>query len=144
MSHTVGSLASLVQGEVRGDADRPICNAAAIESAGPDAVTFVLDESHVSRLQACRAGAVILNAKVASGLAASFTTSLIIVADPHTAFQSVLPQFRTIRGRPARGVSPQAFLSPTAKVADDCYIGPGSFWGTMSKSAAVAISTPVL
>ena len=68
VGHTVGSLASLVQGEVRGDADQPICNAAAIESAGPDAVTFVLDESHVSRLQACRAGAVILNAKIAAGL----------------------------------------------------------------------------
>ena len=38
MGHTVGSLAALVQGEVRGDADRPIGNAAAIESAGPDAV----------------------------------------------------------------------------------------------------------
>ena len=69
MNHTVGSLASLVGGEARGDASRPILNAAAIESAGPDAVTFVLDESHVSRLQACRAGAIILNAKIAAGIA---------------------------------------------------------------------------
>jgi UDP-3-O-[3-hydroxymyristoyl] glucosamine N-acyltransferase len=129
VSHTVGSLASLVQGEVRGDSGRPICNAAAIESAGPDAITFVLDESHVSRLQACRAGAVILNAKIASGLTPAATTSLIIVSDPHAAFQKILPQFRTVRSRPSRGISPHAFLSPTATIAADCYVGPGACIG---------------
>lgn len=129
MGHTVGSLASLVQGEVRGDADRAICNAAAIESAGPDAITFVLDESHVSRLEACRAGAVILNAKIASGLTLTSATSLIVVSDPHAAFQQILPQFRKIRGRPARGISPQAHVSPTAKIGPNCYVGPGACVG---------------
>jgi UDP-3-O-[3-hydroxymyristoyl] glucosamine N-acyltransferase len=125
----VGSLAALVQGEVRGDADRAICNAAAIESAGPDAVTFVLDESHVSRLQACRAGAVILNAKIAAGVAVSPKTSQIVVSDPHAAFQQILPKFRKIRGRPARGISPHAHISPSAKVGADCYVGPGACIG---------------
>jgi len=129
VSHTVGSLASLVQGEVRGDAERLICNAAAIESAGPDAVTFVLDESHVSRLEACRAGAVILNAKIAAGLKPCPATSLIVVVDPHAAFQKILPEYRVIRGRPQRGVSPQAFVSPTAKIGVDCYVGPGACLG---------------
>lgn len=129
MGHTVGSLASLVQGEVRGASDRSICNAAAIESAGPDAITFVLDESHVSRLEACRAGAIILNAKIAAGIAATEKTSLIVVADPHAAFQQILPQFRKIRGRPARGISPQAHVSPSAKIGANCYIGPGASIG---------------
>lgn len=129
MSHTVGSLASLVQGEVRGDADRPICNAAAIESAGPDAVTFVLDESHVSRLQACQAGAVILNPKIASGVALSPGTSQIVVNDPHAAFMLILPQFRKVRGRPARGISERAHVSPTATIGADCYVGPGACIG---------------
>lgn len=129
MGHTVGSLASLVHGEVRGDANRPICNAAAIESAGPDAITFVLDESHVSRLQACRAGAVILNSKIAAGISSTESTSLIVVADPHAAFQQILPQFRKVRGRPARGISPKAHVSPTAKIGPDCYVGPGACIG---------------
>ena len=129
MGHTVGSLASLVQGEVRGDVDRPICNAAAIESAGPDAVTFVLDESHVSRLVSCRAGAVILNAKIAAGLASADATALIIVSDPHAAFQQILPLFRKIRGRPARGISEHAHISESAKIGADCHVGPGAFVG---------------
>lgn len=129
MGHTVGSLALIVNGEVRGAADRPICNAAAIESAGPDAVTFVLDESHVSRLQACQAGAVILNYKIASGVTVSADTSLIIVADPHAAFLQILPHFRKVRGRPTRGISPQAYVSPSATIAADCYVGPGASIG---------------
>lgn len=129
MSHTVGSLASLVQGDVRGSSDRPIRNAAAIESAGPDAVTFVLDESHVSRLEACRAGAIILNSKISAGVKVSAETSLIIVRDPHAAFLQILPQFRKIRSRPAREVSPQAHVSPTASIGPDCYIGPGASIG---------------
>jgi UDP-3-O-[3-hydroxymyristoyl] glucosamine N-acyltransferase len=129
VGHTVSSLATLVQGEVRGASDRLICNAAAIESAGPDAITFVLDESHVSRLEACRAGAVILNSKIAAGIAATENTSLIVVADPHAAFQQILPQFRKIRGKPTRGISPQAYVSPSAKIGADCYVGPGASIG---------------
>lgn len=129
MVQTVGSLAQLVQGEVRGDAGHIIGNAAAIESAGPDAVTFVLDESHVSRLQACQAGAVILNAKIAAGIQATPTTSLIVVADPHAAFQQILPLFRKVRGRPARGISPRAHISDTAVIGVDCYIGAGASIG---------------
>ena len=129
MNHTVGSLASLVGGEVRGDASRSICNAAAIESAGTDAVTFVLDESHVSRLQACSAGAIILNRKIAAGIANSPTCSLIVVDDPHAAFMKILPQFRIVRGRPSRGISPQAHISPTAKIGENCYVGPGACIG---------------
>jgi UDP-3-O-[3-hydroxymyristoyl] glucosamine N-acyltransferase len=129
VNHTVGSLASLVAGEVRGDANRAIVDAAAIESAGPNAVTFVLDESHVSRLEACRAGAVILNAKIAAGIRESSACSLIVVADPHAAFMKILPQFRIIRSRPARGISPHAHISPTAKIGDDCYVGPGACIG---------------
>jgi UDP-3-O-[3-hydroxymyristoyl] glucosamine N-acyltransferase len=129
VGHTVGSLASLVQGEVRGLADREIRNAAAIESAGPDAVTFVLDESHVSRLEACRAGAIILNSKIAAGIKISDETSLIVVTDPHSAFLQILPQFRKVRGRPTRGISPGAHVSPTAVIGPDCYVGPGAVIG---------------
>jgi len=114
---------------VRGRADHPITDAAAIESAQPDCVTFVLDESHVSRLQSCHAGAVILNAKIASGIHPSAETSLIVVADPHAAFQTILPLFRKIRGRPERGISPQAHVSDSAVIAPDCYVGPGATIG---------------
>ncbi len=130
MSHTVHSLAMLVGGEIRGDGERTISDASAIEAAGPDAVTFVVDGSHASRLKECRAGAVILNAKVAaslsdSPLANSSSCSLIIVADPQAAFIQILPLFRKVRPRPARGISARAVIDSSAKLGRDCFVGPG-------------------
>ncbi len=125
MSHTVGSLAELIKGQVRGSVDRPISDANSIEIAGRDAVTFVLDESHVSRLKECRAGAVILNAKIAVSLTESDERSLILVDNPQAAFIQILPLFRKVRGRPARGISPHAYIDSTAKIGADCYVGPG-------------------
>ena len=125
MSHTVGSLAALVEGEVRGDGSRSIGDANSIELAGSEAVTFVLDESHVSRLKDCRAGAVILSAKIAAGLADLPNCSLILVNDPQAAFHQILPLFRKVRGRPARGISPHAIIDPSAKLGHDCHVGPG-------------------
>ena len=101
MSHTVESLAALVEGVVRGDGSRAIGDANSIELAGAEAVTFVLDASHVSRLKDCRAGAVILSAKIAAGLADLPNCSLILVHDPQAAFHQILPLFRKVRGRPS-------------------------------------------
>lgn len=129
MSHTVATLAERLQGMVRGDATRPISDANSIEQAGPDAVTFVVDESHVSRLKDCRAGAVILNAKVAATLPDPSTNSYIIVADPQAAFTQILPLFRRVRGRPERGISPQAVIHPTATLGENCFVGPGACIG---------------
>ncbi len=125
MSQTVETLAALVDGTVRGDQLRIIDDAAAIETASPSAVTFVLDENHVSRLKDCRAGAVVVDAKIAKLISESVHCSLIVVADTQQAFQKILPLFRKVRGRPARGVSPHAHISSTAQLGPNCYVAPG-------------------
>lgn len=125
MSHTVENLANLVGGMIRGNAHRMIDDAAAIESAGPTAITFVLDEANVSRLKTCNAGAVIVDQKVATHIDESADRSFIVVADSQTAFQKILPLFRIVRGRPNRGVSPEAHISPKAQIGRDCYVAPG-------------------
>lgn len=125
MSQTVEKLAQLVGGTIRGNVHRVIDDAAAIESSGPSTVTFVLDGNHVSRLQNCKAGAVIIDQKVSEHINESADCSWIIVADSQVAFQKILPLFRVVRGRPARGISPAAQISPSAKIGADCYIAPG-------------------
>ena len=125
MSQTVEKLAEFVGGTVRGEGQRLIDDAAAIESAGSSTVTFVLDENHVSRLKNCKAGAVIVDHKVSAQIDESAECSWIVVADSQAAFQKVLPLFRLVRGRPERGVSPKAHISASAKIGADCYIAPG-------------------
>ncbi|WP_010587234.1 UDP-3-O-(3-hydroxymyristoyl)glucosamine N-acyltransferase [Schlesneria paludicola] len=125
MSHTVEGLAALVNGSVQGDRLRTIDDAAAIEGAGPTALTFVLDQVQLRRLKDCRAGAVLVEPKIAGLIGETTQNSLIIVADVQSAFQTLLPLFRKIRGRPQRGISPHAHISPTAKYGSNCYIASG-------------------
>jgi UDP-3-O-[3-hydroxymyristoyl] glucosamine N-acyltransferase len=130
MSFSVAALAEMVGGKVDGDGERLINDANAIEAAGSDAITFVVDASHVSRLKDCRAAAVILNPKIAAKLnepsaETTLPCSLLVVEDPQAAFIKILPLFRKVRPRPQRGISPHAVIDPTAILGRDCYVGPG-------------------
>jgi|GEM_PF-7251 UDP-3-O-[3-hydroxymyristoyl] glucosamine N-acyltransferase len=125
VSQTVETLAAFVNGTVRGDRLRMIDDAAAIETASASAITFVLDESHISRLNECQAAAVVVNAKIAPLINESTPYSLIVVTDTQDAFQKLLPLFRNVRGRPERGISPRAQISSTARVGENCFVAPG-------------------
>ena len=129
VTESVETLAARVNGTIRGDHLRLIDDAAAIETASSSAVTFVMNSAQVSRLNECRAGAVILDAKIALSIPDPTRFSLIIVADAQLAFQTVLPLFRKIRPRPERGISPAAYVDSTAKLGSNCYVAPGVFIG---------------
>ena len=125
MTESVESLAALVNGTIRGDQTRVIDDAAAIEAANSSAITFVLNNAQAGRLKDCRAGAVIMDAKIAATLNDSAPFSIIVVTDPQAAFQKILPRFRKIRSRPEGGISPHAHVHPTAKLGSNCFVAAG-------------------
>lgn len=127
MSLTAADLARLVSAELFGPADRSITGAAALEEAGPEDLSFVADARQLSRMGNCRAGTLLVPASHAAALAAAApAVTMLGVAEPQRIFQELLPRFRNVRPRPARGVSPHAFISPTATLGADCYVGPGA------------------
>lgn len=128
VSRTVQELAEFVKGTIRGDQLRVIDNAGAIESATASGITFLLDENHLSRLADCKAGAVVVEARIVPRLD-ELNCSLIIVEDAQDAFQRLLPLFRKVRGRPERGISAKAHISSTACLGPNCYVAPGVFIG---------------
>ena len=125
MTESVETLAARVMGTIRGDQLRVIDDAAAIETASPTAVTFVLNRAQIERLKECRAGAVLVDPTIAAAISESVPFSLIVVADAQAAFQQILPLFRKIRGRPERGISPQAHVHPTARLGLNCHVAAG-------------------
>lgn len=125
MTESVETLAARVNGTIRGDRSRVIDDAAAIESASPSAVTFVLNTAQVSRLKDCRAGAILMSAAIADSLGEQAGFSTIVVADAQMAFQAILPLFRKVRARPERGISPHAYIHPTAQIGPNCHIAAG-------------------
>lgn len=128
MSETLATLAQRVQGEVRGNAETVIAGAAALETAGPQDLSFVQDRSQWSRLATCRAAALVVSAADAD-VPAVQAFPRIVVDHPQAAFVTLLTHLRPPRPRPPRGISAHAWISPTAQIGADCYIGPGATIG---------------
>ena len=124
MTHTLGELAQLVGGELRGDGSLAISGAAIIDSSQSGDVTLADRADRARGLAACRATAVIASRSVEVG-----DKPAIVVDDVHAAFAKIVEVFRPRRTKLRRGVSPQAHVHPAARLADDVDVFDGAAIG---------------
>ena len=124
MRTTLGELALLVGGELRGDAAIEVTGAATTDTAGPGQVTLADHPDRARGLVACMAAAVIASPEVDCGGKAS-----IVVADVHSAFATAVRHFRPQRMAARIGTSPHATVSPTATIGANVDIHPGATIG---------------
>ena len=133
MSLTLGQLAELLGGALLGgEATLQLAGAATLETATPRDVTLVDSADKLHLLAKSAAAAAIVPA--GSG---PLDRPSIEVADVHAAFAAAITRFRPPRHVPRTGVSPQAAVDPSARlaadveihpfatVAADCELGPG-------------------
>ncbi len=118
MRTTLGELAALVSGVVVGRADRQVSGAAPLADARPEDITL-LDGSDRSHHPVTRASAAVCP----KGFRVE-GFDLIEADDPHAAFSTIIRRFRPARPRPRIGVSPLAFVSPSALIGEDVDIHP--------------------
>jgi UDP-3-O-[3-hydroxymyristoyl] glucosamine N-acyltransferase len=120
MSTTLGELATQVGGTlVGGLPTRPIGGAATLETAGADDVTLVDAADKLHLLEKSRAAAAIV--PLGTG---TLDRPSIEVADVHAAFAAAITGFRPPRHEPRIGVSPRAFVDPSARLAGDVDVHP--------------------
>lgn len=116
---TLAEIAALLNGTVEGDGTVVVTGISALESSGPEHITFLTDEKYLPKLADCRAGAVLLGPSVpAQGRPA------VRVPDPKAALPVLIVRFAPVRpaqGRPA--VDPTAIIHPSAKLGRDVKIG---------------------
>lgn len=124
MPTTLGELARLVGGELRGAASLPLTGAATTDVARPGEITLADNPDRARSLVASLASAVIASPDVDCGGKPS-----IVVADVHAAFATAVRHFRPQRFLSRIGVSPQAFVSPTAKLGANVDVHPGASIG---------------
>ncbi|HEY4234291.1 MAG TPA: UDP-3-O-(3-hydroxymyristoyl)glucosamine N-acyltransferase [Lacipirellulaceae bacterium] len=130
---TVGDLATLVGGQVAGDAMIVIHGAAVLSEVEPGQITLVDDLERVKQLASTQAAAVVLPAHIDCNWPA-----VIRVDDIHAAFSKIITHFRPARTQTRFGISPHAAVSqyarlgqnvevhPNATIGDDCQIGDGT------------------
>lgn len=113
-------LASLISGQVVGDGDFPIVGAATLAEVGPGQITFVDKIEKAAKLEGTAASAAV----VPLGFTPTGDLPVIQVKDVQAAFQQIVAHFHPRRVRARVGISPQAAVSPKAKLAADVDVYP--------------------
>ena len=120
MAITLRDLATLVGGELLGDGGSlPIAGGATLETARSGDITLIDSSDKLHLLAKSNAAAAIVPA--GSG---ALDRPTIEVSDVHAAFAAVITRFRPPRPASRGGISPQAAVEPSARVAADVEIHP--------------------
>src|SRR5262245_10801502 len=114
----LGDVARLVGGELRGDAALEIDRVAALEDAGPGALTFYADTRHAALLASTTASAVLVGKD-----APTVACATIVVPHAYVAFVRVVEALHP-RRRPAAGIHPTAVIASSAAIAPGALVGP--------------------
>ena len=123
----LGELANQVGGKLIGRPDQSITDAASIDLVQPGEITFALDEQRLERFLAGPAAAAVVPQSLVLDTVTLDGKSLICCQHPEQAFAQIVALFRPPISRPQVGISPQAHISPTARIAEDVTIYPGVF-----------------
>ena len=127
VSVRVAQLASELGARILGSGEVTVTAALPFDRAGANCVTFIGDAKHLRKIGECQAAACLVPESAQGQLPAEGPTVWLLVADPLDAFIKTLRRFRPERQRAAIGVSPQAYVSPKAKIGPNTNIYPGAF-----------------
>ncbi len=122
-SLTVTELAVYLGGVVQGDGTVMISGLGALETAGPDTLTFLANPKYASKVAETSAGAVL----IAPG-GERYGRTAIEVANPYLGFAKLLTLFYT-EPHKAMGVMPAAIVSESASIGEAASIYPGACIG---------------
>lgn len=120
---SVAELAKYLGGSVDGDSGVMISGLGTLESAGPEAVTFLANPKYAAKVAETSAGAVLM----APG-GERFGRTAIIVENPYLGFAKLLTLFYTAPHIPM-GILSGANISDTAVIGEDVTIYPGASVG---------------
>ena len=110
-------IAALVGGEVAGDPQRLVTGAAPFESAGENEIAFAAGAAYLKRLDACRAGVLLVPPATEAP-----DRDLIRVPNPQAAFARVLQMLHPPL-RPAPGMHPTAVIGEGFRCGEQSTIG---------------------
>jgi UDP-3-O-[3-hydroxymyristoyl] glucosamine N-acyltransferase len=120
MTITLGQLAERLGATIGGgDAAALVAGAATLEAAGPDEITLVDSADKLHLLAKSRAGFAIVPAGTGP-----LEKPTLEAADVHAVFAATILHFRPPRATPRGGVSPQAVVDPSARLAADVEVHP--------------------
>ena len=114
-------IADLIKGTIVGDPDVKINNFAKIEEGKPGCISFLANEKYEHYIYETQSSVVLVNQDFEPKQ--EIKATLIKVPDAREAVAKLL-QFYESKKPKREGISDVAFIHPSAKIGEKCYIGP--------------------
>jgi UDP-3-O-[3-hydroxymyristoyl] glucosamine N-acyltransferase len=139
----LGEIVAALGGELKGDPAHLVARIASLETAGPEAISFLAQEKLRPQLEATQAGAVIVAPALADSAPAG--CQRVLTEDPYLYFAR-LTQWWAARARPAPAagihasavIEEGAVIHPTASVGAFVHVGAGARIGAHVRLGAQA------
>ncbi len=135
MEFTAKQIADYLHGEIVGDENAAVCTFAKIEEGQRGAISFLANPHYEHYLYTTQSSIVLVNKDFVQSRPVPSTLERVEIA--YEAIARLLKLYeQTVQKR--KGVHPLAFVDPTARIGDDCYIAPFAYVG---KNAEVGRGT---
>ncbi len=120
MDFTARQIAIALNGKVEGNPEVVVSRLTKIEEGFPGTITFLANPVYTPHIYITKASIVIVNEDFVP--AQPITATLIRVENAYTSFARLLEMFQNLESE-KKGISPFAFISKSAKIGEDVYIG---------------------
>lgn len=134
MQFTAFQVAAIIGGEVTGNPEVKVDKVAKIEEAGEGALSFIANPKYEEYLYSTHASVIIINESFKPETEVKAT--LIKVKDAYSSFAKLLEKYNEIMsGAGKKGIEQPSFISASATVGKDVYVGALSYIGENVKLA---------
>ncbi len=121
MEFSAQMIAGLIEGTIVGDPEVKVNNFAKIEEGRPGCISFLANPKYEHHIYETQSSIVLVNQNFEPKKEVKAT--LIKVPDARDAVAKLLQFYENMKPK-REGISDQAFIDPTAKIGEKCYIGP--------------------
>ena len=121
MKFTAQQIASFVNGEVIGNPEAEVYTFAKIEEGTPGALSFLANPKYADHIYTTGSSVVLVNKDFEPK--SEITATLIKVDNAYESLAKLMTMYEASKPK-KQGISSLAYIAPTAKVGENCYIAP--------------------
>lgn len=137
MEFTAKQIAQFIQGRIEGDENATVHTFAKIEEGTPGAISFLSNPKYVHYLYDTLSSIVLVDDSLE--LTQSVKATLIRVKNAYESVAKLLQLYESVKPK-KKGIDPLAFISPSATIREDAYVGAFAYVGdgvTMGKGCQI-------
>jgi UDP-3-O-[3-hydroxymyristoyl] glucosamine N-acyltransferase len=127
MTFTANQIAVLLQGRIEGDPNRSVVTFGRIEEAQEGQLAFLANPKYEEFIYTTGASVIIVGENLE--LKQPVNSTLIRVADPYSAFASLLHHYQQLKTSQLKGVQQPSYISESATKGDNVFVGAFAYIG---------------